>query len=78
MDPVEEERQARRAEERVQRDQQPAFFFFFFSKIYNTVLDRSPPQTRLSYHRQERLSVSKKKSNLRGERTRYRLLVTNL
>jgi len=32
----------------------------------------------LSYHRQETLSVSKKKSNLRGERTKYRLLVTNL
>jgi len=32
----------------------------------------------LSYHRQETLSVSKKKSNLRGERAKYRLLVTNL
>ena len=32
----------------------------------------------MSYYRQETLPVSKKKSNLRGKRTRYRLPITNL
>jgi len=40
MDPVEEERQARRAEERVQRDQQPAA----------PVLNRGRERKRTKYH----------------------------
>ena len=59
------------------------FFLFFFVQKFITwysiaVCDRLSTISSLSYHRQEILSVSEKKSDLREKRTRYRLLITNL